>query len=68
VALTQKLKRILPATVLLLTAGHAVAISDTFTANGDEGSVSTRSQRLWELNVWAEMIGEDVHTAFEKGL
>jgi hypothetical protein len=35
----QKLKRMLPATVLLLTAGHAVAISDTFTANCDEESV-----------------------------
>jgi hypothetical protein len=42
-----------PATVLLLIAGHAVAISDTFTASGGEESVSTRSQQLWELHVWA---------------
>jgi hypothetical protein len=48
----QNLKRILPASVLSLTAGQAVAISDTFTAIGVEESLSTRSQRLWELPVW----------------
>jgi hypothetical protein len=64
----QNPKRMLPATELLLTAGHAVRISDTFTAIGGEESVSTRSYGNFMFGSVAEMMGGDLHTVFEKGL
>jgi hypothetical protein len=58
-------------TLLLLTAGHAVGICGTFIANGDEESVSTRSQAAMGTSCFfrsvAELIGEYLHTVFGKG-
>jgi hypothetical protein len=48
-----------PATVLLLTAGHAFAVSDTFTARGGEESFSTR--RYENFMFGSETISKDLH-------